>query len=175
MVRFRVFAFSCMFILVGGCASISELVDALPVPNLSDGAPPECDTKLWEHVYRPGRLEILNPCIRVSGVITRGRAGRASDGDDKLFLRPDPQYRHLLNDRNMRRQNGELVLEWICQAEFAPHKKAAKKACKGFPKSKIQKIPEPGARVAVIGSYVLDMGHGGWAEIHPVTSIAPIQ
>lgn len=171
MIRFRAFAFSCGLILIGGCAPISEIVGVWPVPDLSDGASPECDAKLWDHVYRPGRLEILNPCIRVTGVITRGRARKAKDGDDKLFLRLDPQYRYLLNDWNTRKQQGDMVLEWICQADFAPNKKAAKKACEGFPKSKIQKIPEPGTRVAVVGSYVLDIGHGGWAEIHPVTSI----
>lgn len=171
MIRLKVFAFSCMLGLAGGCAPVSELVGAWPVPNLSDEAPPECDATLWDYTYRPGRLEILNPCIRVTGVITRGRKGKASDGDDKLFLRPDPQYRHLLNDQSLRKQNGELVLEWICQAEFAPHKKAAKKACEGFPKEKVQKIPEPGVRVSVVGSYVRDIGHGGWAEIHPVSSI----
>jgi hypothetical protein len=35
----------------------------------------------------------------------------------------------------------------------------------------ITPIPEVGARVQITGSYVLDMEHGGWAEIHPVSNM----
>jgi hypothetical protein len=32
-------------------------------------------------------------------------------------------------------------------------------------------IPSIGAHVNVTGSYVHDLAHGGWSEIHPVTSM----
>lgn len=133
--------------------------------------PSVCDAELWNFVYRPGRLEIQNECIRVTGVISNIRV--ASDGDYHINLRLDAQYRHLLNDVNMRKQNGDLVLEPVCQKEPARHKTPAIRACKGFLKFNIMVIPEIGARVAVTGSYVIDLYHG-WAEIHPVTSIASV-
>jgi len=33
------------------------------------------------------------------------------------------------------------------------------------------KLPTVGTHLTVTGSYVLDQGHCGWAEIHSVTSI----
>lgn len=168
----KIFVFLSVLIFAGGCVLMSEIVRAWPVEETQGGERPVCDAALWDYVYKPGRLEILNPCIRVTGEITNVRV--AADGDYHVNLRLDSPYRHLLNDWNTRRQNGDLVLEPVCQKEAARHKTQAIKACKGFSKSKIMVIPEVGTRVAVVGSYVLDMGHGGWAEIHPVTSIVPL-
>lgn len=134
-------------------------------------APPVCDAGLWSYVYNPSRLEIKNPCIRVTGEIRSIR--KEKDGDYHILVRLDQQYRYLLNNENKKRQNGNLVVEPVCQIKVASEKPRAKDACRGFPQSKIMDIPEGGARVVITGSYVLDLHHG-WMEIHPVTRIVPL-
>lgn len=129
---------------------------------------PSCDPQLWDHVYRPGRLKVIEECMEVKGVIRKIRV--AKDGDYHIQLELDPSYSHLLNEKNIKKQDGNLVLEPICQKPVK--QESAKEACAGF--NKFMHIPPVGTRVKVAGSYVLDVPHG-WMEIHPVTSIIEIQ
>ncbi len=73
----------------------------------------------------------------------------------------------MLTPANFAQQHGLMVVEPVCQT--TPTFPSAISACSGFQQN-IQ-IPPNGAHVIVTGSYVLDNEHGGWAEIHPVTSI----
>ncbi|HEX9503965.1 MAG TPA: hypothetical protein VF974_06670 [Patescibacteria group bacterium] len=123
-----------------------------------------CDPTLWSHVYHPQRLQVKQACTTVSGTIAAIKIEK--DGDYHIRLTLDPQYKNLLTPAN-KNQNGDMVLEPIC---VNPVTQAdAISSCKGF-KSNV-KIPKVGQHVIVTGSYVLDNQHGGWAEIHPVTSI----
>ena len=45
-------------------------------------------------------------------------------------------------------------------------------ACAGYHNPLV--IPPVGAHVTVTGAYVLDLDHGSWAEIHPVTAIGEV-
>ena len=126
----------------------------------------QCDQSLWNHVYHPWRLNVISPCISVSGVIDASRIEK--DGDVHILLHPDPQFANLTNQANVDHELGDLVLEPVCVHE--PTQPDAVESCQNF-QSNIG-IPPVGSHVVVSGPYVLDKDHGGWAEIHPVTSIS---
>jgi hypothetical protein len=126
-----------------------------------------CEASLWDHVYHPQRLQVVEACISVSGTIHHIK--QEADGDDHIQLKLDSDYASLINDRNMAAQAGCLVLEPICQN--AVIQRDAQAACRDFHSA--VDLPAKGTHVRVFGSYVLDAENPehGWMEIHPVTSI----
>lgn len=124
-----------------------------------------CNQSLRNHVYNPKRLQIINRCIIVTGIVDAIKKPEA-DGDYHILLKLDPQYANLINSANIQGQNGDLVLEPICQNRVT--QSDAISSCANF--SYYVLIPSIGSHVQVIGSYVNDTVHG-WMEIHPVTSI----
>ncbi len=122
-----------------------------------------CDMTLWDYVYDPSRLKIVNDCTSVSGTIASIRV--EADGDYHIGLTVDSQYQNLINEENIQNQHGNLVLEVICQKPVKQD--SAIEACSNY--SGHIDIPNIGDHVIVTGSYVLDLQHGGWAEIHPVS------
>ncbi len=135
--------------------------------NNVSSSPGQCDETLWNHVYNPTRLQIVDRCKTVSGTIESIRV--ENDGDFHIRLSVDPQFASMINSANVNGQFGNLVLEPICQNPVTQTDAIA--ACTNFDQN--INIPPVGTHVTVTGSYVLDQGHGGWAEIHPVTSITP--
>jgi hypothetical protein len=133
-----------------------------------ESTPGKCDESLWNHVYNPSRLQIVDSCITITGTIDSIRAEK--DGDLHIRLSVDSQYSHLINQANERNQFGDLVLEPICVREVTQASAIA--ACQNF--GQAIEIPLVGTHVKVTGSYVLDHEHNGWAEIHPITSIEEI-
>jgi hypothetical protein len=137
-------------------------------PSSNNSATPslgQCDQTLWNHVYNPARLQVAESCKTISGIIDTIRV--ESDGDFHIRLRVDPQFASMINSANVNGQFGDLVLEPICKNPITQADAIA--ACQNFHQSLI--IPPVGTHVRVIGSYVHDLDHGGWSEIHPVTSI----
>ncbi len=126
-----------------------------------------CDQSLWNHIYNPSRLHIIENCKTVTGTIEVVR--HEKDGDDHILLKLDPAYTDLLNSKNISDQHGDLILEPVC--ERAATQADAVAVCQKY-RSDV-KIPPLGSHVEVVGSYVLDAEHG-WNEIHPVTSISVI-
>lgn len=126
----------------------------------------QCDQSLWSHVYNPQRLKIVENCKIVSGTIDNIITEK--DGDSHIRLHLDSQYSNLINAANVNGQHGDLVLEPICQNQA--QQQDAIDSCANF--TYHVDVPPIGTHVLVTGSYVLDLDHGGWAEIHPVTSIA---
>jgi hypothetical protein len=148
-------------------ASLSTTTTTVVTPP-SPSSSNQCDQSLWNHVYQSSRLQIVNRCITVSGVIESIRA--EPDGDSHIRLKLDPQFTKLINLANIKDQFGDLVLEPICQhTVIQPN---AFFACNNFHQN--INIPLTGTHVKVTGSYVLDSWHGKWAEIHPVTSITTL-
>jgi hypothetical protein len=139
----------------------NELFPPVTPPPSSNG----CDQSLWDHVYNPSRLQIINNCITVSGVIDVRKP--EADGDYHILLKLDPQFSNLVNSANVNNLGGHLVLEPICMTTVT--QADAISACQNFHHD--INVPPVGAHVQVTGSYVLDKQHGKWAEIHPVTSI----
>jgi len=129
---------------------------------------PQCDKSLWQHVFLPTRLHIVNPCITTTGVIKS--INTENDGDFHIGLLADNSS--LINQANIKFENGDLVLEVICQNPISRPEVGS--VCNNFNHPPIS-IPPVGSHVAVTGSYVLDTRNNNWAEIHPVASIVRVQ
>ena len=137
-----------------------------------------CGDALWQHVYHPYRLLVMNECVAVSGTIVDATNGRNSDGvrheadgDTHGWLRPDPQFANLLNNGNTTAENGNLVFEIVCH--YPVTQADAKPACSTFGDRTV--IPPVGSHVAITGTFVQDTNHQRWNEIHPVSRIVVIR
>ena len=117
----------------------------------------------WKHVYRPERLEVVEPCIAATGAITNIRT--EADGDLHILVALDPAEDSLLNQENTARQHRELVAEIICARPV--RQTDAVDACSGW-ENRLDL--HHGEHVRVAGAYVLDREHG-WMEIHPVATV----
>ncbi|MGI8401188.1 MAG: hypothetical protein ACR2NS_06220 [Gemmatimonadaceae bacterium] len=137
-------------------------------PNVAAASPDignaSCDASLWKRVYNPSRLQVLSQCKVVTGTIEE--VGPDDDGDVHMLLKLDAGQDNLINKKNTKKKNGDLVIEVVCAN--TPTLAAAVQSCKGY-KNSIA-VPKNGARVKVSGSYVIDT-HNGWAELHPVSEI----
>jgi hypothetical protein len=120
-------------------------------------------------------LIVKNRCVEVTGTIVDATKGKRrdgirheKDGDTHGWLKPDPQFKRLLDAGNKRDEGGNLVFEIVCK--FLPVKQEdAKPACRGYHSS--VDIPPVGSHVRIVGQYVEEKNHGKWRELHPVTSI----
>ena len=65
-----------------------------------ESTPGKCDESLWDHVYNPSRLQIVDSCITITGTIDSIRAEK--DGDLHIRLSVDSQYSYLINQANER-------------------------------------------------------------------------
>jgi len=151
-----------------GADNINGLQVEAPSSNNVSSSPGQCDEALWNHVYNPTRLQIVDRCKTVTGSIESIRVEQ--DGDFHIRLRVDPQFAGMINTANVNGQFGDLVLEPICENPVT--QPDAIRACANFHQN--INIPPVGTHVTVAGSYVHDLEHGGWAEIHPVTAISNI-
>jgi len=124
----------------------------------------QCDKSIWDHVYDPSRLEVIDPCKVVTGIVDE--LDQNEDGDTHMLLKLDAGYEDLLLKKNKKKKEGDLVVEVVC-AHPATDKKVGA-ACSGY--SNKVSIPSVGDHIRVTGSYVDDT-HNGWAEIHPVSRI----
>lgn len=130
----------------------------------------KCDESLWNHVYQPTRLQVVDPCITITGTITK--IGLDPDGDTHVLLTPDSQFMQYVNKVNVEQLNGNLMVEAVCFHQPKHKMIDAVTACQNYQSNVV--IPPLHSHVQVTGSYVIDTETGGWAEIHPVTSISPI-
>ena len=146
-------------------------VSSMSSPSLDSTAQTssdQCDQSLWDHVYNPSRLQVVDYCTSVSGIIESIRTER--DGDYHIRVKLDPQFSGMINSANINGQFGDLVVEPICVNKVT--QSSAMSACQDFHQN--IEVPPVGTHVEITGSYVLDKEHGEWAEIHPVTSITSI-
>ena len=124
----------------------------------------DCDTTFWKYVYNPERLQVIDKCKTVTGVIEESSAN--DDGDQHMLLKLDAGQEDLLTKKNTKKKQGDLVIEAVCANKTTLGKVGS--TCNGYI-NKIQ-IPKLGEHVKVTGSLVIDT-HNGWAEIHPVTKM----
>lgn len=92
---------------------------------------------------------------------------KEQDGDYHIQLKLDSQFSNLINSANVQYQHGYLVLEPVCQTTIT--QTDAESACVNYHSPLT--IPPKGSHVIVTGTYVLDLQHDSWAEIHPIDSI----
>ena len=145
-------------------------VSVMPSPSPSPIAAGDCvqPSDPSSHVYHPDRLQVLQPCITVSGTIDFER--KEADGDYHIGLKLDPQYVSLVNACNATclngAEHGDLVLEPVCELTVTQADAVA--SCAGYHNPIV--VPPVGRHVNVTGAYVLDLDHG-WTEIHPLMTI----
>ncbi len=155
--------------------ALSAVAIGPPVPGSNSLA--GCGDGLWQHVYHPYRLLVVNECVTVSGIVVDATNGRSSDGvrheadgDTHGWLQLDPQFANLLNNGNMSAENGNLVFEIVCH--YRVTQADAKPACSAFGDHTV--IPPVGTHVRITGAFVQDNNHAKWNEIHPVSKIVVI-
>ena len=97
-------------------------------------------------------LRVLLECQDATGTVMHTK--NMDDGDYKFFLKLDPQFEFLVNDKNREETEGFLVVEIVP------------------PDSNIQGVylPQDGDRVHVWGVWVTDKPKG-WHEIHPTWKV----
>jgi hypothetical protein len=133
-----------------------------------------CGDGLWQHVYHPARLLVINECVSVRGTIVDAANGRTTDGvrheadgDTHGWLKPDPEFVNLLNQGNNSAEAGNLVFEIVCH--YRVTQTDALPACSTFHDQ--NRIPPIGTHVEITGAFVQDTNHAKWNEIHPVSKI----
>ena len=124
----------------------------------------DCDTSLWKYVYNPERLDVVDKCKTVTGIIEESSADE--DGDQHMLLRLDNGQDGLLTKKNIKKKQGDLVIEAVCADKTTLEKVG--NTCNGYINHIL--LPKVGDHVKVTGSLVLD-SHNGWKEIHPITKI----
>jgi len=164
-----------LFILfVGACSFfLAYRFSQSPGPGRDGQESPQttdahCNQSLWQYVYNPGRLQVLNPCISVTGTVEEVR--KEADGDIHIRFRLDQEFVSHLNENNISRQQGDLIVEPICQVKV--RQPDAEEPCSLYNGPYFE--PVVGQRYLVSGTYVHDADHG-WNELHPVTSMQPIE
>jgi hypothetical protein len=123
----------------------------LPARSTPSSNSPACRPDPHDGVYNPQRLEVIDPCAKVSGTV-RYAEGEA-DGDTHIGLDVNPEFAPYLNIWNHIFQQGQLLIEIV-----------------PVDRGRGVTTPAPGTHVTVVGPYVLDRAHG-WMEIHPVWAI----
>jgi hypothetical protein len=114
-------------------------------------------------VYHPARLQVVKPCVLVRGTVAVIR--HEADGDLHVLLALDPKYGGLLRPANQGVELGDLVIEPVCVNAVS---QADAKATCAADKDPLKPLPSVGDQVWMEGRYVLDLDHGGWAELHPL-------
>jgi len=127
----------------------------------SDGCTDDPAGYLKKRIWNAKRLDIIEPCVTITGVVTAVRP--ILDGDLHLHLRPDPEFAGLLNQKNIQARGGNLILEPQCF--WAMWRRNSTGSCKN--RGYKMHIPKVGTRVRVTGTFVFDRDHG-WNELHPI-------
>jgi hypothetical protein len=136
-----------------------------------------CGNGLWQHVYHPSRLLVLQDCVTVTGTLvdatvhqthhTADGVRHEPDGDTHGWLKVDSAFAGLINPGNTSDEDGNLVFEIVCHYKVT--QPDAVPACDGF--ADHTTIPPLGSHVAITGTLVREKNHAHWNEIHPVSRI----
>ncbi|HLZ93524.1 MAG TPA: hypothetical protein VKQ28_17600 [Candidatus Acidoferrum sp.] len=162
--------FLCLATLGGPSRAAQDPASAFHANN--------CDASFWEHVYHgkfataQDRLTVIDPCVTVTGTLEAALA--EADGDRHIRLKVDPQFKKLLNARNIAGEKGFLVVEPVCELKVAQKDTLQEGVCQNFHPN-LYRISMHGKHISVTGAYIQDQSpNHGWREIHPVTSITVI-
>ena len=120
-----------------------------------------CPSRFPPFFLRYPKWKPIAPCVSATGMVVSVALQR--DGDYHVDIIPDPGSRWLLNSANLAALGGLLRTEIVPQSELA-----------GVSVTTPLPPPRPGTHVRISGAEVLDVGHAGWTEIHPVYSWSTI-
>jgi hypothetical protein len=161
-----IFLLACV---LAGCAPAATGARAGPTSSTASGvcAPTDQD----RYVYDPGRLQVVQACLRVTGTVDRVIV--STDGDSIILLRLDPPYQHLLTPGNFEGEDGgDLGIEAVCT--IPPVEAIVIGLCAGDPDPAVGPYPPVGAHVWVEGRYIYDLHHESHAELHPLYRIGAL-
>lgn len=174
--RLKLLALVLFLVIATGCiGKIENSVVKETTPAVTDMQPVSTAGQLpsactnpepLKHVYNPKRLVVLDSCKTVSGTVVK--IIKENDGDTHIRLKVDSQYADTINQVNVDKQGGNLVVEIVCAYEVT--QADAISACSGY-ENKIP-LPKVNDHVVITGQFVSDTEHGGWNEIHPVYGIS---
>jgi hypothetical protein len=158
--------------IVSACALILFLTTACTTVSVARGTiatqAAQCEPAGQDaFVYSPDRLEVLSPCLHVSGIV-KDLIVNPFDGDAVMGLEPDEASAVYLTATNRVALGGTLHIEVICYMDSMIMSPKAKAACSSYPSSMQILLPQVGQHVWLEGRWVLDHSHGGWAELHPL-------
>lgn len=145
-------------------ASVEAGATNVPLTFASEPPPACAATDQDRYVYNPARLRTVAACMVVTGEVAAVRT--EADGDLHILVALDPAYVHLLTPANQGEELGDLVVEPVCVRGVSQADAIATCAADSDP---LASLPTTvGAHVWLEGRYVLDLEHGGWAELHPL-------
>ena len=158
-----------LLLLAGMCVLLAFKLFRTPkAPSRTESTEPQCDQSLWQYIYNPGRLRVISACVSVTGTVEGVR--KEADGDIHIRFRLDREFEPLLNEKNISKQRGTLVLEPVCQGKV--RQADATEPCSRY--SGPYFAPQISQRYRVSGAHVYDADHG-WNELHPVSAMEPIE
>jgi hypothetical protein len=132
-----------------------------PTPTM---VPADCEpTNQDVFVYLPTRLQVLSRCVRVTGRVSA--TSLSPDGDGIIHLKLDAQFERFL--REPEPFPGSLVLEIVCFGAVTDLPSTVA-LCDSDPNPLRAPLPKVGQRIWAEGRWVLDLGHQGHGELHPV-------
>ncbi len=152
---------------VGSSPSAGEATASLASPTPTADALSCAGRDPTDHVYRPARLIVLQPCATVTGTVVAVRG--EADGDVHIQLRLDAGQEGLLSRGNVAEQSSTLVLEIVCVGTVT--QPDAVTACANY--ANPVAVPAVGSHISATGPYVHDTAHD-WREIHPVWSVQSV-
>src|SRR5258708_7181310 len=100
-------------LLLGGLATKhTSVVSPVPTSSAIPSPTTQCDATLWNHIYNPQRLHVIDNCKTVTGIIEVIR--HEADGDQHILVKLDKPFLSMVNQVNIDKQKGDLVIEPIC-------------------------------------------------------------
>ena len=170
--------------LVAVAASLALLAAACggsgssPTPPPNIPLPRKAECRGHDHplagVHHPDRLKVIATCRVIVGTVKEPEISK-DDGDAVFDLAPDPAYKALLNDENVKR--GGLHIEIVPADQPGCHKGEllVNPNVPGLGRCSGRFIPLPrtGQHVHAVGAYVLDTNHD-WREIHPAWKVTVV-
>jgi hypothetical protein len=114
---------------------------------------PNCRTgNVLSGASNEGDLKVLAECQEAVGIVKHTK--KMDDGDFKFFLDLDEKYKFLVNDKNIQKTDGFLVVEIVPQDQNIEN----------------VYLPKTGDQVHIWGSWVTDKPKG-WHELHPTWKV----
>ena len=169
--RLRLPASVSLVLLAAGCGGSGSS----PTPPANLPLPTKAECRGHSHplagVHLPERLKLLATCRVIVGTVKEPEVSK-DDGDEVFELAPDPAYKALLNQENVKQGGLHIEIVPADQPGCRRGEPILHPDVSGMGRCTGRHIPLPrtGQHVRAVGAYVLDTNHG-WREIHPAWKV----